>query len=88
MTVEAANFLANALGAMGYNADVYSDYSGRGMYGETTTAVQVRDEFPDISDAIHKQLAYVDDDELEEGEDYPDPASIRSDSMGLGSIFY
>jgi Pyruvate/2-oxoacid:ferredoxin oxidoreductase gamma subunit len=88
MTVKEANFLANALDVMGYNASVYSDYSGRGMFGETTTAVQVQDEFPDVSNAIRKQLAHMDDDELEEGEDYPDPASIRSDSMGLGGIFY
>jgi len=39
MKLDAAIDLVNALQDNGFEAETYEDYSGRGMYGETTTGV-------------------------------------------------
>jgi len=39
MKLEAAMDLLDALQDAGYSAEMYNDYSGRGMFGRTTTGV-------------------------------------------------
>jgi hypothetical protein len=61
---------------------IYEDYSGRGMYGETTTGIVTSS----ISEFIKSCIAAT----LDEPEVMEKILSknIRSDSMGLDIIFY
>jgi hypothetical protein len=70
--VELMNFLEN----QGFDAKLYEDYSGRGMYGNTTTGV--------TTDASPGEMEFMEE-EMEEAE--IDPA-FRKDSMGLDYIYY
>jgi len=69
---ELVEFLQNE----GYEAKLYEDYSGRGMYGNTTTGVTT-----DASPGTMESL----EEEMEESEIDP---SFRKDSMGLDYIYY
>ena len=62
--------------------ELYEDYSGRGMYGETTCGI--------VFDNIGELLAAVAEAMLNEPEniDVHSLARVRIDSMGRGSIIY
>ncbi len=68
--------LVNFLEAKGYDAELYEDYSGRGMYGNTTTGV--------TTDASPNSMENLEED-MEEAEIDP---SFRRDNMGLDYIYY
>lgn len=76
MQFEAAIDLKDFLQDQGYDAELYEDYSGRGMFGRTTTGV--------TSDATPYDVNEMQED-MEEAE--IDPA-FRKDSMGLDYIYY
>jgi hypothetical protein len=44
LTEKQADALANELQLMGVDAGVYTDYSGRGMYGSTVTGIILDDQ--------------------------------------------
>ena len=75
MDVNNAKELVKILQDKGWEAELYENYSGRGMYGKTTTGVTT-DARPNTMDALSEQGG-----ELEDW-DY------RTDSMGLDYIYY
>jgi hypothetical protein len=74
-----ADALVDALCEAGIDAHVEADYSGRGMYGETTHAVYTRERVGLGTVLIIWQR--------DQGEDFK-PPSIRVDDMGMGSVLY
>jgi len=81
MRQEAAELIA----AEDYDLEVRDDYSGRGMYGEATSAVVASD-----PSCMFRALAEI----MENGDD-EDRAEVaeairglRSDSMGRGVVYY
>ena len=83
------NKLANLL--VGIMSDeqinVSENYSGRRMYGETTTAViDYADYGPSFLTAILKAIASgaLTQEDLEE----IDISDLRTDNMGLGTVYY
>lgn len=77
MDVEQAQELVDALDELGYDAEVYEGYSGRGMYGSQVTAI--------TSDSdIRMALAYVAGQTGLDFEEVPQ----RTDSMGRGVVIY
>jgi hypothetical protein len=83
---------------VGYSDDLslHKDYSGRGMYGKTTTAI--------TGDSMNELMAAIGDcfydmvlEAMSDGNDYDETnaveltnvlSSIRQDSLGMGYIFY
>ena len=76
MDRSAAIDLMNFLQEEGYEADLYDDYSGRGMFGSETTGVTT-DARPDSMDKMEEAM--------EEAEIDP---CFRKDNMGLDYIYY
>ena len=70
--VELMNFLQDE----GYEAELYEGYSGRGMYGNTTTGVTT-DASPGTMESMEEDMENADID-----------PSFRRDSMGLDYIYY
>jgi len=70
--IDLVEFLQNE----GYEAELYEGYSGRSMYGRTTTGVTT-DARPHSMEAMEEDMESADID--------PD---FRSDSMGLSYIYY
>ena len=73
----------------GKEVEVREDYSGRGMYGETTTALIASD----ISDVIVGMIQYAVYMKEEENDDAIDLLCetveyLRTDQMGLGIVVY
>jgi len=68
--------LVDFLQGEGYDAELYEGYSGRGMYGKTTTGV--------TTDASPGSMEHMEE-EMEENEIDP---SFHRDSMGLDYIYY
>lgn len=60
MKTNEAEFIVDALEASGIEASVYSNYSGRGMYGETTDGV-VTGDIASIAPAIVRFMAEDED---------------------------
>jgi hypothetical protein len=77
MNQEDATVLASVIQNMGYQAEVYDDYSGRGMFGGTTAGVVT-----DMSKELAESAA---EDMLDDPEPFQD---LRQDSMGLSLILY
>ena len=82
--------LAGSLAELGeeWGAEVYDDYSGRGMYGATTAGVTL--EHNDGSCLLLNLLERLTEGsiEVEELEDLPLPDRFHTDSMGMGIIIY
>lgn len=76
MQLHEAIELVEFLESEGYDAELYEDYSGRGMYGNTTTGVTT-DARPQSMEAMEEAM--------EEAEIDP---SFRKDNMGLDYIYY
>ena len=92
MTKELAELLVNN----GSDLRIYEDYSGRGMYGKTTTGIQC-DDIKDFLDAVGETFCNMVSDASFEGEDYDMEladelkdllTNHRQDSLGLGYIIY
>ena len=67
-----AEAIVDYLEDKGITAEVYQDYSGRGMYGTTTTAVVTKDPFD-----VARAMGALDIDD-----------SDRRDNMGMDMIVY
>ena len=72
MKLEHAEKIADLLGQRGIPHEIYKGYSGRGMYGTTTTGIVTRDA-GDVTWAMGR-LGIVDD--------------RRTDNMALDTIVY
>ena len=86
MNKDLALTIVDAINSNGGDANIYEDYSGRGMYGETTTGVVV-----ESGDIIASIINYADlfvDQEEDLGNPLYNIRSIRADSLGLAAIYY
>ena len=86
MNKDLALAIVDAINSSGGDANIYEDYSGRGMYGQTTTGVVV-----ESGDIIASIISYADlfvdqDDNI--GEPLYSIHFVRSDSLGHGKIYY
>jgi len=79
MIKEAAKIITN------YNGEIYEDYSGRGMFNETTTAITF-DSMSDFNEAIADVMVAEDQNEREIVADFL--RNYREDSLGKGIIVY
>jgi len=87
MDMELAEMIIEAMENNGLDAELRSDYSGRNMYSSSTHGIVADCGIGNVMAAIiNNANIFVDED--------GDPIfgkfieSIRSDSMGLGNIFY
>lgn len=82
---------AKKLSEFDSDIEVYQDYSGRGMYGSTTTGVVCYSERV-LFNALafyFENLDHSDQDEIDEFQNtLDDLKSLRTDSMGMRTIFY
>ena len=71
----------DALNSEGYSAEVYEDYSGRGMFGDTVCAI--------VTDAPAVMLGWAITAVMHDLDEH-DVAFLprRVDSMGLGHVYY
>lgn len=68
--------LMDFLQSEGFDAELYEDYSGRGMYGRTTTGITTNASFGEMESMEEEmELAGID-------------PSFSKDSMGLDYIYY
>ena len=65
------------------DCEIYEDYSGRGMYGRTTTGIKSDSS---ITSLLADVMEKADEDEREMVADAM--RSMRSDNLGLGMIYY
>lgn len=84
MTQDAAEFIANNVNG----AEVYEEYSGRGMYGKTTTGVTVSSELRVIEGLMNIVKEMAEDEDLEGLQNLPDFKNLRVDNMGQDIIIY
>lgn len=80
---EAEDFAENLIWE-GYEAKVREEYSGRSMYGRTTSGVVTN--APEVE--AGRVFAAKDEDEDDEQEENDYPTRLRVDSMGLSIIYY
>lgn len=87
MDMELAEMIIEAIENNGMDAELRSDYSGRGMYGKSTHGVVIENGIGNVMAAIINNAdIFVNED--------GDPLwcsfieTIRFDSMGLGNILY
>jgi hypothetical protein len=80
----------------GYDMEIYEDYSGRGMFGDTTTGV-VCDSLRDFLAAVSEKFYEMILDAKDLGEDYDtedakvlmeNVGRIRLDNLGTSLIIY
>ena len=71
------------------NASVYENYSGRGMYGETTTGVTLEDDgiLPVLTARVALRLSSQNHN-LDVDEFIEEIRSLRSDNLGRDVIIY
>jgi hypothetical protein len=88
--------IAEMLINYGNDLSIHEDYSGRGMYGETTTAITC-DSKDDLMEAIGECFFEMVLDAKDMGEDYDNTGvkelknvltNLQQDSLGRGYIFY
>lgn len=79
MKTEAAEIISDYVG------EIYEDYSGRGMFGSTTTAITC-----DSEEQFNEGIAEIMENEDSENISIVAKAvrSLRKDSLGIGMIFY
>ena len=85
MTKEQAEFFKNAAEEVELEIEVRNNYSGRGMYGETTYAIIV-DSLMTLIPALLCRAAYGYVSVAENG--LFDNFKLRQDNMGLGIVLY
>ena len=86
MNKDLALAIVDAINNNGGDANIYEDYSGRGMYGQPTTGVVV--ESGDIIASIINHSDLFTGQEYCPGEPLYHIRSIREDSLGLATIYY
>lgn len=88
--------IAEKLMDYGNNMELYEGYSGRGMYGKTTTAITT-DSFTDFFDAVGELMLDMVQDAMFRGEEYDIKdaeelakvlSNLQQDSMGRGMVIY
>lgn len=84
MTKEQADFLTEALSYCGVDHDVRDDYSGRSMYGKTTSGVVV-DSPLEVIGAVVGYMKSLTENELK---DVPDFGALKIDNMARQVILY
>ena len=86
MTKKQAEFIVEAAENEGLSGvEIYKNYSGRGMYGDTTFAITA-DNLPDLFAAT---LRFALEEETDgENEGLLDNFDLCQDSMGLGVVIY
>ena len=83
MTKDQAGSLDTLLSEKGFESEVKDDYSGRGMYGKTTYAVDTSASPKEAIDSINNALK-----EDPEGWDLPKVENLEWDSLGLNYVIY
>ncbi|MCA1807132.1 MAG: hypothetical protein LC687_04695 [Actinobacteria bacterium] len=78
MYLEEAQEVVDILQGYGFDVEIYEDYSGRGMFGEKTTGIVVREH------GIGLMIGYA----CSEAQLDLDSVPTRSDSLGLDAIYY
>lgn len=86
MTKEQAQFLYDAGDDSGLDVKIRDDYSGRGMFGKETCAIEGDFSMGELLCAVIEYVRFLDEEEREEIPEMP--RSFREDSMGLGIIIY
>lgn len=84
MDMELAEIIIEAMENNGYEAELRSDYPGRGMYGKSTHGVVIECGIGIAMAAVISNADIF----VEDGEPIFGIESIRLDSMGLGNILY
>ena len=88
--------IAERLVNYGNDLKIYEEYSGRGMYGKTTTAIEV-DTPSDFFEAMGDLMLEMVGDAMMEGDDYDIKdveelakvlSNLNQDSLGLGYVIY
>lgn len=92
MKLTTAQALVEASMGSDHELDLYENYSGRGMYGESTAGV-VCDDFAAFATALAAMLQTIADDEPGLCDRFIEPIvdemrKLRHDSMGRQTIFY
>jgi len=85
MQIELAEKLVYVLGEMGYEADVYEDYSGRFMYGKSTDAVET---IAPITEILRAVIMFAEEFIDEDVAMFEEIDGIRVDNLGLNMIYY
>jgi hypothetical protein len=94
MTKELASFLVDAAEHCGVEIELRDDYSGRGMYGQTTQAVIVQNPSELILNVIQyikETLENMTQDELAKANFIPDVSDLghlRTDNMARDTVIY
>jgi len=87
MKLEYAQAFEEAL-SMSIDVELRKDYSGRGMFGDTTAGIVV-ESFDEFLTGIGDFLEYLTDDEIELANKVGKALmNIRTDNMGLKIIIY
>ena len=87
MNKNVATFLSEALQWDGIEHDVRDDYSGRGMYGDTTCGIVLDNPL----ELIGASIRYILETQIELEEipdDFSETTNLQTDNMGLRHIVY
>lgn len=91
MKIEVAKAIVEAANECGYEMKLREDYSGRGMFGRTTTGI-VYDSESDMLKSVALAAIRVKEKESEEGamtaEEFIDELDFSRDNMGYSTIVY
>lgn len=81
--------VAEAIAEVAPDLELRDDYSGRGMYGKNTYAICCDDITDLVGAAIEAVIDAMSDDRTDDAWEIQRAFErIRSDSMGLGQVFY
>lgn len=94
-----AKFLQECSENAGNDCEVHPEYSGRGMFGQTTAAIVVDSAAQLLADVIQyvsENIGEYSDPDKEDnvtikewiGNEIPEPSSFRIDNLGTRSILY
>ena len=84
MNLELAEGIKNAIEDNGHECEIYENYSGRGMFGTTTTGIVVESEIQIIESILATPRFFIEKDFTARF----DPQSLQTDNMGKRFIIY
>jgi hypothetical protein len=87
MKLETAQALERAAFDVGVEVEARESYSGRGMFGDTTAAVEFA-HWRDLLVAVAQAALDADDEAGEDAELLEELHRLRFDDMGLGHVAY
>jgi hypothetical protein len=85
MTQKTAELLIESAYNAGINAEIYENYSGRGMYGTTTTGITIENEL-EFALAVAETARNATDEEYDTL--CNELKRLRTDSLGFNIIIY